>query len=226
MRGRDTSVYGDTLMSETPEDLEAQAARIMASIVLQRANDPPRIDDSSFSESDRRRIDTLLLMMNHLNSLIERFATDLELFDYAEAQQLGHRWSSVACRDAALALKDFKDALSYITRAAKECLRLCTPALLNAIEAAQRSFDLATPGAVGSRHIAAHSSEQVGTHDDRRRNTLSNTPILMHMVRSGRRITSTRQGREVSFEISVATLDTLKSVRAQVFEAIRARQGM
>jgi hypothetical protein len=84
--------------------------------------------------------------------------------DYAEAQQLGHRWSRVACRDAALALKDFRDALSYIMRAAKECRRLCSPALLKAIEAAQRSFDLAIPDALGSRHIAAHSSEQIGTH--------------------------------------------------------------
>ena len=212
-------------MSETPEDLEARAARIFACIALQRANEPPRIDDSSFTESDRRHVDTLFLMMNHLNSLIDRFAMDLELLDYAEAQQLGHPWSHVACRDAALALKDFRDALSYIMRAARECRRLRTPALLKAIEAAQRSFDLAIPDAAGSRHIAAHSSEQIGTHDDRRRNALSSVPILLHMARNGRRVTSTRHGREVSFEISVAMLDALKSVRAQVFDAIRAAQG-
>lgn len=223
MRG-DKYVYGDTLMSETPEDIEAQAAMIMARIALERANEPPRIDDSSFPESDRRRVDTLLLMMRHLNSLIDRFTTDLELFDHAEAQELGHRWSHVACRDAALALKDFRDALCYIACAAKECRRLSTPALLKTIAAAQQSFDITIPDAVGSRHMAAHSSEQIGTHDDRRRNRLSSVPILMHMARIGRRVTSTRQGREVSFEISVATLDTLKSVRAQVFDAIRAAQ--
>ena len=213
-------------MSKMPDDHEAQAARIMARIALQRANEPPRIDDSSFPEGDRRHVDTLLLMISHMNSLIDRFATDLELFDYAEAQQLGHRWSLVACRDAALALKDFRDTLSYITRAAEDCRQLRTPALLKTIEAAQRSFDSAIPDVVGSRHIAAHSSEQIGTHDDRRRNTLSDVPILMHMARNGRSVTSTRRGSEVSFEISVATLDALKSVRAQLFDAIRAGQRM
>jgi hypothetical protein len=214
----------DDERSPSPEELEARAAAMMVDIAARLAIQPPRIDDALFPESDRRHVDTILLMMNHLNSLIDRFATDLELLDYADAQQLGHPWSAVACRDAALALKDFKDALGYIHSATEACLRLRTPALLASIKAARQSFDSALPDVTGSRHIAAHSAEQIGTHDDHQRNILTHVPILMHMARNERRITSTRMGRAISFDMSNVTFDVLKSVRTLVFDAVRARQ--
>lgn len=209
-------------MNTSPEELEAQAAAIMAEIATRLAMEPPRINDASFPESDRRHVDTILLMMRHLNRLIDRFTTDLELFDYAEAQELGHRWSSVACRDAVLALKDFRDALGHIADATRQCLRLCAPSLLAAIEAACGSFDRALPNVTQSRHVAAHSANHIGTHKDRERNSLSHVPLLMHMARNGRRVTSSSQGREVSFEISTGTLDILKSIRDAVFTAFHA----
>jgi hypothetical protein len=221
---QDQLVHRGSPMYESPESLKAQAATIMADLATRCASDSPRINDAAFPENDRKHVDTILLMMNLLNGLIDRFSNDLELFDYAEEQELGHRWSAIACRDAALALSDFKDALGCIKDATEQCLRLCTPPLLAAIKATQASFKSALPDATGSRHVAAHSAEHIGTPDNRERNTLSHVPILMQLARNGRIVISTRQGRYVSFEISSGTLAVLKSARTQVFDAFRSQQ--
>jgi hypothetical protein len=58
----------------------------------------------------------------------------------------------------------------------------------------------------------------------RKRNRLVGAPLIISMARIERRVTSSHKWREVSFDISVATVDILKGLRNAVFAAFSAAQ--
>jgi hypothetical protein len=144
------------------------------------------------------------------------------MFDFAEenlAMKMG--WSSIACRDAAMTIWNFGDALKSIRSALKKCPSLKTQRKERGLKAAIGRFGAAFPFAKGMRNATAHPVGQVATPKDREKNKLRGTPFLIHNSRLGRKVMHSKDGREVSFEMSGATILTLETVRNEVFNVFR-----
>jgi hypothetical protein len=221
-------------MNGAMDELEAaELARIAAAVAAQ----PPRIDDSTFPERERQQVDSILLLLGGLSSLIEQFRADLELFDYAEQnlfawlgrdERIGREnaperraWLFIASRDAAMTIWEFSEALKFIRRALEICTRLRTPAKDHALKAAIDRFGAAFPFAKDVRHATAHPVEQIATPEERKKNTLRGAGVLIQGGLVGRKFTHSKNGREVSFEISSATILTLETVKNAVFDVFR-----
>lgn len=175
-------------------------------IAAELAKQPPRIDDATFPECERQQVNSILILLGSLNSLIEAFQADLELFDYAEQNPaVRMAWSSVACRDAAMTLWHFGDALKFIQRALKKCPSLKTQHKGRALKAAIDRFWAALPFANEVRHATAHQVGQIATPEHRKLNSLRGARVLLNNCRIGRKVMYSKAGREVSFEISGAT---------------------
>ncbi len=200
------------------EFIAAELARIAAVL----AGQPPRIDDSTFPECERQQVDSILILLSSLNSLIEAFRSDLELFDYAEQNPaVRMAWSSIASRDAAVTLWNFGDALKFIQSALKKCPSLKTQRKEVALKAAIGRFGAAFPFAKKVRDATAHQVGQIATPKDRKLNSLRGVRVLLINCRIGRKVMYSKEGREVSFEISGGTILTLETVRDTVFKVFR-----
>ena len=131
------------------------------------------------------------------------------------------RWSPIACRDAAMTLWNFGDALKCIQSALKKCPSLKTQHKERALKAAIGRFGAAFPFAKEVRNATAHPVGEIATPEDREKNKLCGTPFLIQNARLGRKVVHSKDGREVSFEISGATILTLETVRNAVFNVFR-----
>jgi hypothetical protein len=199
-------------MSESIDDYIAARFAAMA----------PAIDDSTFREDERQQVDSIRILLSSLNSFIEDFRSDLELFNYAEANPaVMMRWAPIACRDAAMTLWNFRDALNFIQSALKRCPNLKTQRKEHALRAAIGRFGAAFPFAEKVRNTTAHPVGQIATPKAREVNRLRGTPVLIHNSWAGRKVMHSKEGREVSFEISGATILTLEAVRNAVFNVFR-----
>ena len=206
-------------MSEAIDDCVAAALAALAAGLAKMA---PAIDDLTFPECERQEVDSILLLLSSLTSFIEDFRSDLELFDYAEENSaVKMRWASIACRDAAMTLWNFGDALNCIRTALKRCPSLKTQRKERALKAAIGRFGAAFPFAEKVRNATAHPVGQMATPKDREVNRLRGVPILLHNYRAGRKVMHSKEGREVSFEITGATILTLATVRNAVFNVFR-----
>ena len=182
----------------------------------------PSIDDSTFPKSERQQVDSILLLLQSLNGFIDDFCSDIELFDYVEANlAVKMRWAFIACRDAAMTLWNFRDALDFIQKAFKCCPSLKTKPKEHALKAAIGRFGAAFPFARKVRNATAHPVGQIATPKHREVNRLRNTPVLLQSVLMGRKFTHSKEGLEVSFEICDTTVLTLKAVRDAVFNVFR-----
>jgi len=179
----------------------------------------PHIDDSNFSKEERDHVDSILLLLNSLNSFIEAFRADIELFDYAESHaDLKMRWAPIACRDAAMTIYNFQDAIDHIFKAFKRCPPLKTLARERALRAAVGRAGAAFPTAEKMRNVTAHPVGHIGTAKARRDNSLRGSPVIVQNSWSGRKVMHSKEGREVSFEISETTVQTLMTLRNGVFK--------
>jgi hypothetical protein len=178
----------------------------------------PLIDYFSFSEPDRGQAISIWMLLEGLNSHIATLGADIELFDYAESHpEINMRWAPIACRDAAMTIWHFQDALDHILSALKRCPPLKTKererALRSIIGRAKAKFP------EKMRHVTAHLSGHIGTPQARRRNAVRGVTVQNSW--GGRKITNTVDGREVSLEMSEATVQSLKAIRNSVFSIFR-----
>jgi hypothetical protein len=195
------------------ETLQARAASIMEEMV-------PHINDSSFSKDDRDQIDSILLLLHSLNSHIATLTADIELFDYAESHtDIMMRWSPIACRDAAMTIWHFQDALDYMLRALKRCPPIKTKERERALRSVIGRAAVAFPKKM--RHVTAHATSHIGTPQARKQNALRGTSVILQNSRIGRKVIHSVEGRELSFEMSNATIQTLKTIRNIVFAIFR-----
>jgi hypothetical protein len=209
---RSSSFNGTSPISDSLAALAAERFAEMA----------PHIDDSKFSDPDRQHTQTLWLLLNSLNSFIDAFRADVELFDHAEADAtVMMRWAPIACRDAAMTLRNFKSAIDTIEKTYRQCAPLRSRPRGYALRGAVGLFGAEFPDATDARNVTAHPVGQMDTAAARRRNSLRGTSVMVLNSWAGRRVLSTHNGREVSFEISEQTIETLKKVRNAVFNAFR-----
>jgi hypothetical protein len=182
----------------------------------------PHVDDSSFSESERQQADSIALLLHSLNGFISDFRSDLELFDYAESHpDVMMRWSAIACRDAAMTIWNFRDALDHIQRAVKQCLPLKTKELERSLRAAIGRYGAMLPMAKKMRNVTGHPVSHIGTPEAWKQNVLRGTSVLVHNSWAGRKVIHSKEGMEISFELSEDTLEALITTRNKVFAAFR-----
>jgi len=182
----------------------------------------PRIDDSTFVESDRQQVDSILILLDLLNSFVDDFRADLELFNHAETDlvSLGH-WSRIACRDAAFAILNFQDALDQIKHALKCCAPLKTIERERALRAVIGRFGAAFPDAKPIRNVTAHPVSHIGTPKNRKDNKLRGSALLIHNSRINRTVSHSKNGRLISFDMTDQTLETLGRIQAAAFKVFQ-----
>jgi hypothetical protein len=124
-----------------------------------------------------------------------------------------------------MTLWNFGDALKCIQSALKKCPSLKTQSKERALKAAIGPFGAAFPFATEVRNATAHPVGQIATPEDREENKVRGTPFLIHNSRVGRKVMHSKKGREISFEMSDATILTLERVRNAVFNVFREAPG-
>jgi hypothetical protein len=180
----------------------------------------PVIDGSRFPPAEHQQATYLSGSFDLLTSFIEFFENDLELFDHAEADKnITMQWAPIACRDAALNLWGFRDALSRVQGAYRRCPRLQTEERERALESATADFSSAFPDAKDMRDITAHPVPHLAAKG--RKNPAINGWLLVHNSWTGRKVMNSHEGREISFELSAETILTLRAIRKIVFSAFR-----
>jgi hypothetical protein len=180
----------------------------------------PHIDDSTFSAGDRDHVDTISLMLGNLNSAINSLVADIELFDYAESHaDVMMRWSAIACRDAAMSIGHFQEALGHLERAVSQCKPLKSKTRERSLRSVIGRTNAAFPEKI--RHTTAHAAGHIGTPQARKRNTIFGAPVIIHNSRIGRTVTHSVENGQVSFDMSGATVETLRQLRNDTFALFR-----
>jgi hypothetical protein len=162
------------------------------------------------------------MLLHSLNSHISSLVSDIELFDYAESNpEVNMRWAPIACRDAAMNIWHFQDALDHILSALKRCPPLKTKererGLRSVIGRAKAQFP------EKMRHVAAHPSSHIGTPQARAQNSIRGVQVQNSWA--GRKVMNTVEGREISFEMSEVTVNSLRVMRNAVFTIFKTADG-
>jgi hypothetical protein len=154
-------------------------------------------------------------LLGDLNAFVGDFRAGLELMQLADAQvAFARSWGPIACRDAAMALRRFRETLRQIDEALKDC-----PSLKGArkgARAAEKRFTGRFPMARGKRNGMARNGN--GT-PPRPHGDMADGAIVADVSRSGRRVAYSSDGRAIRFELAEAALWQLVTLRDEAFAA-------
>ncbi|MFI4973726.1 MAG: hypothetical protein ACHP84_04200 [Caulobacterales bacterium] len=180
---------------------------------------PPRIDQSTIPKAHRQRAQRLESSLRLLTSLIEAVSDDVALFDYAEAHsEVTMKWTPIACRDAAMNIWAFRDTLAQILTSLSRIQGVSTPAR-ESLQGALSAFTSAFPDAKDMRDVVGHPASHIAAQGRGADNAANG--VLIQNSWAGRKVMNTYEGREISFELSAATLETLQAIRKVAYDAFR-----
>lgn len=173
------------------------------------------------AKGERDACEEIERLLGDLNAFVGDFRAGLELMQLADAHAAFARsWGPIACRDAAMALRRFRDALRQIDDALKDC-----PPLKSArkgVRAAEKRFAGSFPMARGRRSGAPGNGN--GTlprpHGD-----MSDAAIVADVSRSGRHVAYSSDGRAIRFELAEEALWQLVALRDETFAAFPDAPG-
>lgn len=167
-------------------------------------------------EGEREAAAEVSRRLGDLNATIGDFRAGLELMKLAEAASAFRRsWGPIACRDAALALTNFRAALKAIDVALKGAKSLRRArARLRPVE---RRFAADFP-TVRARKAAPSGAANGATHP-RRHDHMSDAVIVAEVAHDGRSVRHRGDGRELRFDLSEHSLWRLVALRDEVFAA-------
>lgn len=201
-------------MSDTSPSMQAYFDSIADETV-------PHINTNGFSALDQEQADSIYMLLENLNSLIDHFRNAVELFNYADSHaDKRMAWCAIACRDASMTIGHFHETLEYVLRAVKKCPPLKSEKRERALRSVVGRAKAQLPEKI--RHTTAHSTKHFGTPDARRKNRLRGTPILVQNCWTAEgKVTHSVDGDELSFEMNENTVLKLQELRNGVFAAFR-----
>lgn len=184
--------------------------------------DSPSVIDFALPEGERQKTIRIQTALDCLTRFIEAFEADLELFGHAlENKAIEMRWTPIACRDAAMNLWAFYDALIYLKRTLPKCPSLRTAEKEKAVSAAQAAFEITFPDAHDMRDVAGHPVGHMAGKGQGKGHDI-NGIMIQNSWTTDRKVMNTFEGREISFELSGDTVSALRSIRKIVFDAFRS----
>lgn len=158
-------------------------------------------------------------LLGDLNAFVGDFRAGMELLDYAETRaDLAHNWGPIACRDAAVALIGFRDALRGLVAALGR-----DPALRparRALRPVERRFASIFTTARAAQNGVRCASAQSQSPMPRRHDDMCDAIILAHVSRRGRTVQHNKNGRALRFELTEHALWQLVALRNEAFAAI------
>jgi hypothetical protein len=154
-------------------------------------------------------------LLSGLNAFVGDFRAGLELLGLADTHTAFARsWGPIACRDAAVALRRFRDTLRQIDDALKDCPPLNIAR--KAVRAAEKRFAGRFPMARGRSNGATRNGngKQPHPHGD-----MADATIVADVSRSGRRVAYSSDGRAIRFDLAEEALWQLVALRDEAFAA-------
>jgi hypothetical protein len=178
----------------------------------------PALGGADDGEEEREAADEIARLLGELNAFVGDFRAGVELLDYSESRpDLAHNWGPIACRDGALALIGFRDALHGLVAA------LGRHALLRqarrALRPVERRFAAAFPSTRAGR-AACRASRSAATPLPRQHDDMCDAIILANVSRRGRAVRHRESGREIRFELTEHALWQLVALRNEAFAAV------
>jgi hypothetical protein len=174
----------------------------------------PHFNEKGFSQADRNRVSNIILLFAQMGEFTEAFKLDLELFDYAEKHAMNWVW--VACRDAALNISEFMDALALVQNIYQQCTPLVTLGGKHRLRPAIGALGAYFPSGTLSRNVMAHRVEHLRERD---KHALPNGIMIQAHI-SNRTIYSTHKRKLISFELSEQTFNKLREVYQQSYSVL------
>jgi hypothetical protein len=179
----------------------------------------PELGGAGAAEEQREQAGEIARLLGQLNAFVGDFRAGVELLDYADSRaDLAHNWGPIACRDAAVALLGFRDALRGLMAVLGR-----DPALRparRALRPVERRFAAIFPAIRAGRNGTRHASPQSQSPMPRHHNDMCDATILAHVSRRGRTVRHKKNGRELRFELTEQALWQLVALRNEAFAAI------
>jgi hypothetical protein len=177
-----------------------------------------RLPELAGADHEHDAVAEIARRLGDLNGTIGDFRAGLELMNLAEARgAFRASWAPIACRDAALALTNFRAALTAIGAALKgvRSLKGVAPRL----RPVARRFASEFPAARAGR--APRNGG--GGPPLRRHQDMCDAAIVAEVAHAGRSVRHRSEGRELRFELSEHSLWRLVALRDEAFAAFEER---
>jgi hypothetical protein len=177
----------------------------------------PALGGADDGGQEREAADEIARLLGELNAFVGDFRAGVELLDYADSRaDLAHNWGPIACRDGAVALIAFRDALRGLVAALGRHPPLRQ--VRRALRPVERRFAAAFPTARAGRatgRAGASAAPMPRRHDD-----MCDAIIVANVSRRGRAVRHRESGREIRFELTEHALWQLVALRNEAFLAI------
>ena len=188
-------------------------------------------------DAERATIDAIMM----IHELVDRFAAALALYDQTEVElnrftgglmfQDGDRrnrlvrWLQIAARDGAFTIFHLGKALQFLSKTTSGSPTLAEYVSRKHLKAAREILNSTFPDADQLRDAIGHVAEiMTDPRQDQKHSAKTDQggSILQMGNLQGRRLVSTMHGKQVSYELSAASLKAVEAIRDEVVVAVKA----